>query len=233
MRGFCGSARGWLRLCGGGVPGRGGRRAMAEAAGLMGQRIVWVDLEMTGLDIEKDQILEMACLVTDSGLNILAEGPNLIINQPDELLDGMSDWCKEHHGKSGLTKAVKESTVSLRQAEYEFLSFIRQQTPPGVCPLAGNSVHADKKFLDKHMPQFMKHLHYRIIDVSTVKELCRRWYPEDYEAAPKKSAAHRALDDIRESIKELHFYRNHIFKRRTDEKKRKLLENGESEQPLS
>ncbi|XP_058050358.1 oligoribonuclease, mitochondrial isoform X2 [Ahaetulla prasina] len=204
MRGVGGSARGWLRLCGG-VPGRGGRRAMAEAAGLMGQRIVWVDLE----------------------------GPNLIINQPDELLDGMSDWCKEHHGKSGLTKAVKESTISLRQAEYEFLSFIRQQTPPGLCPLAGNSVHADKKFLDKYMPQFMKHLHYRIIDVSTVKELCRRWYPEDYEIAPKKSASHRALDDIRESIKELQFYRNNIFKRKTDEKKRKLLENGESEQSVS
>uniref|UniRef100_A0A670JXP8 RNA-binding protein 7 n=1 Tax=Podarcis muralis TaxID=64176 RepID=A0A670JXP8_PODMU len=120
---------------------------------------------MTGLDIEKDQIIEMACLITDSDLNILAE--------------------------SGLTKAVQESKISLRQAEYEFLSFVRQQTPPGLCPLAGNSVHADKKFLDKHMPQFMKHLHYRIIDVSTIKELCRRWYPEDYEFAPKKAASHR------------------------------------------
>uniref|UniRef100_A0A8D2L1N7 RNA-binding protein 7 n=1 Tax=Varanus komodoensis TaxID=61221 RepID=A0A8D2L1N7_VARKO len=170
---------------------------------------------MTGLDIEKDQIIEMACLITDSDLNILAEGPNLIINQPDELLDSMSEWCKEHHGKSGLTKAVRESTISLRQAEYEFLSFVRQQTPPGLCPLAGNSVHADKKFLDKHMPQFMKHLHYRIIDVSTVKELCR------------------ALDDIRESIKELRFYRNSIFKRKMDEKKRKLVENGENEKPAS
>ncbi|KAL8173523.1 UNVERIFIED_CONTAM: Oligoribonuclease, mitochondrial [Gekko kuhli] len=226
----------------------------------MGQRMVWVDLEMTGLDIEKDQIIEMACLITDSDLNVLAEGPNLIINQPDELLDGMSDWCKEHHGKSGLTKAVKESSVSLRQAEYEFLSFVRQQTPPGLCPLAdsyrsllfwnspcssqerntravllvspGNSVHADKKFLDKHMPQFMKHLHYRIIDVSTVKELCRRWFPEDYKFAPKKAASHRALDDIRESIKELQFYRGSIFKRKTDEKKRKLVENGD-ENPAS
>ncbi|KAG8141654.1 hypothetical protein E2320_007233 [Naja naja] len=165
MRGVGGSARGWLRLCGGGVPGRGGRRAMAEAAGLMGQRIVWVDLEMTGLDVEKDQILEMACLVTDSGLNILAEHVRLV-----------------------------------QRASWE-----------------GNSVHADKKFLDKYMPQFMKHLHYRIIDVSTVKELCRRWYPEDYEFAPKKSASHR----------------NNIFKRKTDEKKRKLLENGESEQSVS
>nr|XP_014428345.1 oligoribonuclease, mitochondrial isoform X2 [Pelodiscus sinensis] len=189
--------------------------------------------KMTGLDIEKDQIIEMACLITDSDLNILAEGPNLIINQPDELLDGMSEWCKEHHGKSGLTKAVKESTISLQQAEYEFLSFVRQQTPPGLCPLAGNSVHADKKFLDKYMPQFMRHVHYRIIDVSTVKELCRRWYPEEFEFAPKKVASHRALDDIRESIKELQFYRNSIFKRKTDEKKRKLIENGESDKTVS
>ncbi|KAJ7305042.1 hypothetical protein JRQ81_010831 [Phrynocephalus forsythii] len=229
----------------------------AEAAG---QRMVWVDLEdrcrsslgmpmggqgrppshteyhrpqMTGLDIEKDQILEMACLITDSDLNVLAEGPNLIINQPDELLDGMSEWCKEHHGKSGLTKAVRESTISLRQAEYEFLSFVRQQTPPGLCPLAGNSVHADKKFLDKHMPQFTNHLHYRIVDVSTIKELCRRWYPEDYEFAPKKAASHRALDDIRESIKELQFYRSRIFKKKTEEKKRKLVDNGDNEKPSS
>uniref|UniRef100_A0A663M339 RNA exonuclease 2 n=1 Tax=Athene cunicularia TaxID=194338 RepID=A0A663M339_ATHCN len=161
------------------------------------------------------------------------QGPNLIINQPDELLDSMSEWCKEHHGKSGLTKAVKESKISLQQAEYEFLSFVRQQTPPGLCPLAGNSVHADKKFLDKYMPQFMRHLHYRIIDVSTVKELCRRWYPEEYEFAPKKAASHRALDDIRESIKELQFYRDSIFKRKTDEKKRKLIENGESDKAAS
>uniref|UniRef100_A0A8V5H685 Oligoribonuclease, mitochondrial n=5 Tax=Psittaciformes TaxID=9223 RepID=A0A8V5H685_MELUD len=227
-----GGSRAGLRSCGWRL-WRGRRRAAAMAGGHMGQRMVWVDLEMTGLDVEKDQILEMACLITDCDLNVLAEGPNLIINQPDELLESMSDWCKEHHGKSGLTKAVKESKISLQQAEYEFLSFVRQQTPPGVCPLAGNSVHADKKFLDKYMPQFMRHLHYRIIDVSTVKELCRRWYPEEYEFAPKKAASHRALDDIRESIKELQFYRDSIFKRKTDEKKRKLIENGESERSAS
>ncbi|XP_046873994.1 small fragment nuclease isoform X6 [Hypomesus transpacificus] len=144
----------------------------SESDAGMSQRMVWVDLEMTGLDIERDQIIEMACIITDSDLNILAEGPNLIINQSSELLDRMSDWCKEHHGQSGLTQAVRDSKVSLLQAEYEFLSFIRQHTPPGHCPLAGNSVHADKKFLDKYMPQFMHHLHYRIIDVSTIKELC-------------------------------------------------------------
>ncbi|XP_012669755.1 small fragment nuclease [Clupea harengus] len=176
------------------------------------QRIVWVDLEMTGLDIEKDEIIEMACIITDSELNILAEGPNLIINQPDELLDGMSEWCQTHHGSSGLTQAVRDSKISLQDAEKEFLSFIKKYTPPHQCPLAGNSVHADKKFLDKYMPQFMSQLHYRIIDVSTVKELCRRWYPAEYKKAPSKKGSHRALDDIRESISELKFYRKAIFK---------------------
>ncbi|KAK6469196.1 oligoribonuclease [Huso huso] len=198
----------------------------------MAQRLVWVDLEMTGLDIDKDEIIEMACLITDSDLNIIAEGPNLIINQPDELLDGMSDWCKEHHGESGLTQAVRESRISLQQAEYEFLSFVRQHTPPGLCPLAGNSVHADKKFLDKYMPQFMRHLHYRIIDVSTIKELCRRWFPEEYNLAPRKQASHRALGDIQESIKELQFYRKSVFKM-TAEKKRRVVENGGSGKTVS
>lgn len=201
-------------------------RSVSSSA--MSQRMVWVDLEMTGLDIEKDQIIEMACIITDSDLNILAEGPNLIIKQPDELLDSMSDWCKEHHGKSGLTDAVRNSKISLEQAEYEFLSFVRQHTPPGQCPLAGNSVHADKRFLDKYMPQFMYHLHYRIIDVSTIKELCRRWFPEEYKKAPQKRASHRALDDIQESIKELQFYRANVFKSSTEEKKRKIIENGEN-----
>ncbi|KAL2076874.1 hypothetical protein ACEWY4_027521 [Coilia grayii] len=176
------------------------------------QRMVWVDLEMTGLDIDKDEIIEMACIITDSELNILAEGPNLIIHQPDELLDGMSEWCKTHHGNSGLTQAVRDSKISLQDAEREFLSFIQKYTPPRQCPLAGNSVHADKRFLDKYMPQFMSQLHYRIVDVSTVKELCRRWYPEEYRKAPSKRGSHRALDDIRESIKELKFYRQAIFK---------------------
>ncbi|KAE8288167.1 Oligoribonuclease, mitochondrial [Larimichthys crocea] len=128
-------------------------RRVSMTSGSMSQRMVWVDLEMTGLDVDKDRIIEMACIITDSDLNILAEGPNLIINQPDSLLDGMSDWCKEHHGKSGLTQAVRDSKITLEQAEYEFLSFVRQHTPPGQCPLAGNSVHADKRFLDKYMPQ--------------------------------------------------------------------------------
>ncbi|XP_029375216.1 small fragment nuclease [Echeneis naucrates] len=203
-------------------------RRINMSSASMSQRMVWVDLEMTGLDIEKDQIIEMACIITDSDLNILAQGPNLIINQPDELLEGMSDWCKEHHGKSGLIQGVRDSKITLEQAEYEFLSFVRQHTPPGQCPLAGNSVHADKRFLDKHMPQFMYHLHYRIIDVSTIKEICRRWFPEEYKMVPHKKANHRALDDIQESIKELQYYRANIFKAQTNEKKCTIVENGVS-----
>ncbi|KAJ4929889.1 hypothetical protein JOQ06_018909 [Pogonophryne albipinna] len=196
-------------------------RNISMSPNAMSQRMVWVDLEMTGLDIEKDQIIEMACLITDSELNILAE--------PKALLDGMSEWCVEHHGESGLTQAVQDSKITLEQAEYEFLSFVRQHTPPGQCPLAGNSVHADKRFLDKFMPQFMFHLHYRIIDVSTIKELCRkvRWYPKEYKIVPHKKAAHRALDDIQESIKELKFYRANVFKL-SEEKKCKISKNGGS-----
>ncbi|XP_069021176.1 small fragment nuclease isoform X1 [Embiotoca jacksoni] len=212
------------------------RRRSSMSSGAMSQRMVWVDLEMTGLDIEKDQIIEMACIITDSDLNILAEGPNLIIKQPDELLEGMSEWCKEHHGKcicvsvsqSGLTQAVRDSNVFLEQAEYEFLSFVRQHTPPGQCPLAGNSVHADKRFLDKFMPQFMFHLHYRIIDVSTIKELSRRWFPEEYKKGPHKRASHRALDDIHESIRELQYYRGSVFRAPPDGRRRNIMENGGS-----
>ncbi|XP_061607062.1 small fragment nuclease isoform X8 [Phyllopteryx taeniolatus] len=193
----------------------------------LSQKMVWVDLEMTGLDIENDKIIEMACIITDSDLNILAEGPNLIINQSDELLESMSEWCTEHHGKSGLTQAVRLSKTTLEQAEYEFTSFVRQHTPPGQCPLAGNSVHADKRFLDKYMPEFMKHLHYRIIDISTIKELCRRWFPVEYEMVPQKKATHRALEDIRESIKELQYYRASIFKA-TFEKKHQIVQNSNS-----
>ncbi|AWP00545.1 Oligoribonuclease mitochondrial [Scophthalmus maximus] len=130
--------------------------------------------------------------------------------------------------ESGLTQAVQDSKITLEQAEYEFLSFIRQHTPPGQCPLAGNSVHADKRFLDKHMPQFMHHLHYRIIDVSTIKELCRRWFPEEYKMTPHKKSSHRALGDIQESIKELQYYQANIFKATLKEKKHMLVENGNS-----
>lgn len=167
---------------------------------------------MTGLDVEKEVIMEAAVIVTDSDLNIVAEGPNLILKVEDEILDNMNDWCKEHHGKSGLTDSCKKSTVSLTGAEDQLLQFVVQHTEKGKAPLAGNSVHADKKFLDKYMPKLMKHLHYRIVDVSTVKELCRRWYPEQFSSAPSKKVSHRALEDIKESIEELAYYKSSIFK---------------------
>lgn len=175
------------------------------------QRMVWLDLEMTGLDINRDQIIEIACIVTDHNLNVIAEGPNLIINVADELLEGMGDWCKQHHGSSGLTKAVRESKIRVEDAEQAVLKFVQKYTPPEGCPIAGNSVHVDKRFIDKYMPRLSSHLHYRIVDVSTVKELCRRWYPRAYKNVPKKAEAHRALDDIKESIKEMQYYRKTIF----------------------
>ncbi|CAH1797175.1 unnamed protein product, partial [Owenia fusiformis] len=180
-------------------------------------RLVWVDCEMTGLDIDTCHLIEMACIVTDGNLQTIAEGPNIIIHQSDEILNSMNEWCIEQHGQSGLTQAVRDSKISLQQAEMEMLSFIRQHVPEGKCPLAGNSIHADKKFLDKYMPQFINHLHYRIIDVSTIKELCRRWNPQEFENAPKKANTHRALDDINESIKELMYYRRTIFKQNPGE----------------
>jgi len=177
-------------------------------------RIVWVDLEMTGLDVDNDSILEMACIITDSDLNIVAEGPNLVVNHPDSVLDNMNSWSQDHHGKSGLTEACRKSEISLQEAEYKMLSFVRKYVPANTCPLGGNSVHADKGFLDKYMPQFMKHLHYRIVDTSTVKELCKRWYP--LLMPPRKKLNHRALDDIKESIEELKFYKETIFKNQQD-----------------
>ncbi|KAK7481616.1 hypothetical protein BaRGS_00016213 [Batillaria attramentaria] len=176
------------------------------------ERIVWVDLEMTGLDVQKDKIIEIACLVTTGNLDIVAEGPNLIIHQPQEVMDEMNDWCKEHHGQSGLTRAVLESKTSMEEAEKQVLSFVQQHTEPGWAPLGGNSIHVDRVFLMAQMPSIVNHLHHRIIDVSTVKELCRRWYPDTKQNAPKKNLSHRAMDDIRESIQELQYYRQAIFK---------------------
>ena len=175
------------------------------------RRLIWVDLEMTGLDSNKDEIIEIACIITDSDLGVVAVGPNIVINVRDEVLEGMDDWCKEHHGKSGLTNAVRESKVTVRDAEAQMLEFVQAHTPPKACPIAGNSVHMDKVFLNKYMPKFANHLHYRIVDVSTVKELCKRWYPTVMRKAPRKLEAHRALDDIKESIKEMQFYRKNIF----------------------
>ncbi len=141
------------------------------------------------------------------------KGPELIIKQEDHILDGMDDWCKKTHGESGLTESVKASTISLAEAENQMLNFVRSNLPKGQCPLAGNSIHVDRIFLNKYMKNFLDHLHYRIIDVSTIKELSKRWYPNETKTKPYKKLAHRALDDIKESIEELKYYRANIFKK--------------------
>ncbi|KAL1935380.1 hypothetical protein VTP01DRAFT_4520 [Rhizomucor pusillus] len=172
--------------------------------------LVWIDCEMTGLDISKDHLIEIAVLITDGDLNIVAEGPELVIHQPKEVMDNMNDWCKEHHGASGLTQAVLDSKVSTEDAKKQILEFLKAHIEKGEAPLAGNSVHADKRFLEKEMPELVDYLHYRIVDVSTVKELTRRWYPDIAKCVVKKNC-HRALDDIKESIAELKYYRHHVF----------------------
>ncbi|CAG8529305.1 11870_t:CDS:2 [Gigaspora rosea] len=174
--------------------------------------LVWIDCEMTGLDVDNEHIIEIAVLITDGKLNILAEGPDLVINQSQETMDKMNDWCKQHHGDSGLTAAVLSSTITTSDASAQILEFLKKHIPDkGIAPLAGNSVYADKMFLKKEMPEVVDWLHYRIVDVSSIKELCRRWYPSIFETAPKKKSTHRALDDIKESINELKFYKKHIF----------------------
>lgn len=175
-------------------------------------RLVWVDLEMTGLDPERDRILEAAVLVTDGNLEILAEGPNLVVHQSDELLAGMDDWNQKHHGASGLIDRVRASTVSEAEAEAAILDFVKQHVGPREAPLAGNSVHQDRRFIQRYWPGFEAYLHYRIVDVSSVKELVQRWNSEAYSSRPNKRGSHRALDDIRESIAELAHYRKHAFR---------------------
>ncbi|KAL0073320.1 ribonuclease H-like domain-containing protein [Phycomyces blakesleeanus] len=172
--------------------------------------LVWIDCEMTGLDIQKDCLIEIAVLITDGELNVVAEGPELIIHQPRHVMDSMNEWCIEHHGASGLTRSVLESKISTAEAHQRVVSFLKEHIPAGVAPLAGNSVHADKRFLEKEMPEVVEHLHYRIVDVSTIKELAKRWNP-DVAAGVIKKNGHRALDDIKESIDELKYYRKYLF----------------------
>lgn len=172
--------------------------------------LVWIDLEMTGLNPDSDTILEIATLITNDALDILAEGPSLAIRHPRSVLDAMDKWNTEHHGKSGLTKRVLESSVGMQDAEAETLAFVKKYCVKGKSPLCGNSIWQDRRFVCRYMPKLDAFLHYRNIDVSTVKELVRRWYPKGAQP-PEKKHAHLALDDIRESIAELQFYREHFF----------------------
>jgi oligoribonuclease len=171
-----------------------------------------MDLEMTGLDPSTDVIVEMATLITDDDLELVAEGPDLVIAAPAEALASMSDVVRTMHTRSGLLDAIAKSTITLEEAGAATLAFIKEHIPePATVPLCGNSISMDRRFLAAFLPDIENWLHYRSIDVSTVKELCRRWYPKEYSATPGKKGGHRALDDIRESIEELKYYRGAIF----------------------
>ncbi|MCW2611342.1 MAG: oligoribonuclease [Actinomycetota bacterium] len=178
----------------------------------MNDRLVWIDCEMTGLDLGRDALIEVAALVTDSDLNVLGEGVDVVIRADDSLLDGMIDVVRDMHAKSGLTEEVRRSTVTVAEAERMVLDYVRQYVPePRTAPLCGNSIATDRGFLTRDMPALDDYLHYRMVDVSSVKELARRWYPRVYFGQPQKGLAHRALADIQESIRELEYYRRTVF----------------------
>ncbi len=173
--------------------------------------LIWIDLEMTGLDPDNDLIIEIATVVTDADLNILAEGPVYAIKQPDSALAGMDEWNTRQHGKSGLTQRVKNSEISAEQAEVDTLEFLQDWVPAGKSPMCGNSICQDRRFMVRGMPKLERYFHYRNLDVSTVKELARRWRPEVAEGV-KKNGSHLAMDDIKDSIEELKHYRAHFFR---------------------
>ena len=175
------------------------------------RNLVWLDMEMTGLNPKVDRILEIATIVTDSDLNVLAEGPVIAVHQSDEVLAAMSPWCVEHHGASGLTERVRASTITEAQAEKQTLRFLEKWVAEKQSPICGNTIGQDRRFLVEYMPNLEAYFHYRYLDVSTVKILAQRWAPEIAAGFPKKEA-HLALDDIRESIAELKYYREHLFR---------------------
>jgi len=172
--------------------------------------LIWIDLEMTGLEPDVDVIIEIATIVTDSELNVLAEGPIYAINQSQATMDAMDDWNTNQHGGSGLTRRVLDSKISTVEAEQATIEFLKQWVPEGKSPICGNSIGQDRRFLVKYMPQLEAYFHYRNLDVSTLKELARRWKPEVL-AGVKKSGAHLAMDDIKDSINELQHYRDHFI----------------------
>jgi len=177
----------------------------------MNNNLIWIDLEMTGLDPETDTIIEIATVVTDSDLNVIAEGPEIIIHESKEKMDAMDEWCVKHHGESGLTERVINSKISCAQAEQETLAFLKKWTEAGASPLCGNSIGQDRRFLVRYMQELEAYFHYRNIDVSSIKELGRRWSPE-MTSGHKKLGTHQAMMDIKESISELQYYREHFFK---------------------
>ena len=175
------------------------------------ETLIWIDLEMTGLEPETDKIIEIATLVTDAQLRILAQGPALAIHQPESVLDTMGPWCVKTHGATGLTQRVRDSQISVAEAETMTLDFLASWSAPGLSPMCGNTIGQDRRFLRRYMPQLHDFFHYRNIDVSTLKELASRWSPEILKKQVK-TGTHRALDDILESVAELAFYREHFIK---------------------
>lgn len=173
--------------------------------------LIWIDMEMSGLNPETDRVIEIAVIITDSQLNTVAEGPVLVVHQSDDVLDRMDDWNKSTHGKSGLIDRVKASTLTEAQVEEQMLAFITEHVPPRVSPMCGNSVHQDRRFLVRYMPKLEDYFLYRNLDVSTLKELARRWRPE-LMAGMVKQGKHEALADVQESIDELRYYREHFLK---------------------
>jgi oligoribonuclease len=173
--------------------------------------LIWIDMEMTGLEPDTDRIIEVATLVTDADLNILAEGPVIAVHQSDEALAAMDDWNQKTHGESGLIERVKKSTLSDADAEQQTLDFLSQWADAGSSPMCGNSVHQDRRFMVRYMPKLETFFHYRNLDVSTVKELARRWRPE-LPGGFTKVGSHQAMDDIRDSVNELRYYREHFFR---------------------
>ncbi|KAF5296760.1 hypothetical protein FQR65_LT10161 [Abscondita terminalis] len=174
-------------------------------------RIVWIDMEMTGLDIEKDRIMEVASAVTDSQLNVIAEFPSIILHVPDDILGIMNEWCIKQHKKTGLTELSQKSSTTIEEAENRLFKFVSSHTLEKCSPLAGNSVYMDRLFLRKFMPKVNSYLHYRIIDVSSIKELCRLWNKDVHRSCPEKNFQHRASEDIKESIAELQYYKSSFF----------------------
>lgn len=182
----------------------------AEGTNPADDRLGWIDLEMTGLDPSVNRIIEVATIVTDGNLNLIAEGPVIAVHQDDHLLDAMDEWNTRTHGESGLIERVRSSSVDTAEAERLTIEFLRQHMAPGTSPLCGNSVHQDRRFMQSEMPQLADFFHYRNLDVSTLKELAKRWKPSILKGFEKR-ATHQALDDIRESIEELRYYREHFL----------------------